>query len=183
MSRHVSRSGSGERSLKCPLRAPSAVERRMFAARVLLLSSLLLPLAMGCGGSADSAAGPNVPGTGAGADSGKALAAQIDEGSTVYKDSCSSCHGTKGEGDSAPAIVGMKALPLAPPAGAKTRKTEFKNAADLESFVKSAMPIDAPGSLTDAQAFAVVAWELHKTGTDIGGVPLDASNAAAIHVH
>jgi cytochrome c len=138
-------------------------------------------LLAGCGGGAEPAARP-ASGGGSG-DGGEALAAQIDEGGTVYKDHCASCHGTKGEGDSAPAIAGAKALPIAPPAGAKTRKSEFKNAADVEAFVKSAMPIDAPGTLTDAQAYAVVAWELHETGTQLGGVALDAATAPQIHVH
>jgi cytochrome c len=158
----------------------------MLLGRVMFTSSLLLSLATGCGGSSEPAAAP-VTGVGEGtagsATGGKALAAQIDEGGSVYKDHCASCHGTKGEGDSAPAVVGVKALPLAPPAGARTRKGEFKSAADVEAFVKSAMPIDAPGTLSDAQAFAVVAWELHESGTELGGVALDPSNAAQIHVH
>jgi cytochrome c len=157
----------------------------MVLGRSWVLASLLAASFFACGGSAEPAAGPLPPtGGGAGAvDTGKALAAQIDDGKTVYKEHCASCHGTKGEGDSAPAIVGAKALSIAPPAGAKTRKSEFKNAADVEAFVKSAMPIDAPGTLSDAQAFAVVAWELHNSGTELGGVALDASNATAIHVH
>ncbi len=165
----------------------------MLLGRVMCTRSLLVALAAGCGGSSETAGGAATPGGEAAtpggeaaagsAPGGKALAAQIDEGKSVYKDHCASCHGTKGEGDSAPAIVGVKALPIAPPAGAKTRRSEFKNAADVEAFVKSAMPIDAPGSLSDAQAFAVVAWELHHSGRDLGGVALDPSNAAQIHVH
>ena len=139
------------------------------------------------GGSTEPAASPASSSAAeqraAGGDTGKALAAQIDDGKTVYKDHCASCHGTKGEGDSGPAITGKNALPIAPPAGAKMRKTEFKNAADVEQFVKANMPVDAPGSLTDAQAFAVVAWQLHATGTSMGGAALDASTAPQIHVH
>jgi cytochrome c len=157
----------------------------MLLGRVVCTSSVLLSLAVGCGGSSDTAGGPATAAGSGGTESaaGKALAAQIDDGKTVYKDHCASCHGTKGEGDSAPPIVGAKALPIAPPAGAKTRKTELRNAADVEAFVKSAMPIDAPGTLSDAQAFAVVAWELHQSGTELGGVALGPSNAAQIHVH
>jgi hypothetical protein len=63
------------------------------------------------------------------------------------------------------------------------RKGEFKNAQDVETFVKKAMPIDAPGSLSEADSYAVVAWELKNSGTDLGGGALDASNATAVHVH
>lgn len=155
----------------------------MVVARGALRSLGVVLLLSGCGGGAEPAASPASGGGSSGGDGGKVLAAQIDEGGTVYKDHCASCHGTKGEGDSAPAIAGAAALPIAPPSGAKTRKGEFKNAADVEAFVKSAMPIDASGTLTDAQAYAVVAWELHKTGTQLGGVALDAATAPQIHVH
>jgi cytochrome c len=111
-----------------------------------------------------------------------ALAEQYDAGKKIFTEKkCASCHGDNGEGNPKnPAVIGEKALPEAPPKGAKLRKgVTFKTAADVMGFVKAKMPLKAPGSLSDDEAAAVTAWMLSESKVKIEK-KLDASNAASV---
>lgn len=109
---------------------------------------------------------------------------QPGRGAELYAESCAGCHGEKGEGtEGHVALVGAKALPLDPPAGAKSRKGKLATAQDLFAFVKSDMPPLAPGSLDDAQTWAVVAHLLKENGADLRGKDLDARSAASVSIH
>jgi cytochrome c len=113
-----------------------------------------------------------------------ALTEQYELGKTVFKDKkCASCHGDEGEGNKKnPAVIGDKAFPEQPAKTAKLRKgVTFKTVADVEAFVKAKMPIKAPGSLTDDEAFAVVAWMASESKVQIDQ-KVDASNAASINL-
>src|SRR5688500_15386326 len=127
----------------------------------LSVLSILLSLALACGGGSkdtettptdttgdtaggdtaggDTAggdtAGGDTAGGGAGGDTGgtpagPSAADQVAQGEKVYGDSCATCHGPAGEGKGkkSPAVVGPKAL------------TKYKNAADLEKYIKEKMP-------------------------------------------
>ena len=75
------------------------------------------------------------------------------------------------------------ALPLDPPKGAKKRKgVQFRTAADVFAFVKKNMPLKKPGSLTDNEYAAILAFDLKGNGVDLHE-KLDATNAAAIVLH
>jgi len=111
-----------------------------------------------------------------------ALAEQYDKGKTLYvAKKCASCHGDHGEGNPKnPAVIGANALPQAAPKGAKLRKgVAFATAKDVLAFVKAKMPIKSPGTLSDDDAAAIVAWMLSESKVNIDK-PLDATNAGAI---
>jgi cytochrome c len=113
-----------------------------------------------------------------------ALTEQYELGKKVYTEKkCASCHGDHGEGNPKnPPVMGEKALPEAAPKKAKLRKgVAFKTAADVEAFVKAKMPIKAPGTLSDDEAFAVAAWMLSENKVAIDK-KVDASNAASINL-
>lgn len=79
-----------------------------------------------------------------------ALAADTAAGARVYAASCAKCHGGAGEGTAvAPPVWGPRSYNVG--AG----MTRVRTAAD---FIQKNMPFDAPGSLTDQQAFDVAAY-------------------------
>lgn len=111
------------------------------------------------------------------------FADQALAGQKLYVEHCASCHGDSGEGHGAPAVVGLDkgALPLDPPAGAKFRKTQFKTVADIADFVVKNMPAKAPGSLTEAEYWSILAFDLKANGIELDK-PLDGALAATLTV-
>lgn len=96
---------------------------------------------------------------------------QKTAGATLFEKHCAKCHGVAGKGtDRAPAVVGEGAL------------TRFTTAQDIFDFVSKEMPDDAPGSLTEPEYWAIVAFDLRANGLDIDE-PLGPDNAASIRVH
>ncbi|MBA3463510.1 MAG: cytochrome c [Deltaproteobacteria bacterium] len=94
-----------------------------------------------------------------------ALAEQYGVGKEVYVKACASCHGDNGEGNAKnPAIVGGDALPEK----SKFKKTKlrkkvtFTTAKDVFDFIKAKMPLDKPGSLSEDEYLAVLAWDLNE---------------------
>jgi cytochrome c len=139
-----------------------------------------------CGGEAPPPAAPSGAAASAGLAPNATFAEQATEGGKIYVAHCASCHGSSGEGSKdAPRVVGLSqgALPLDPPAGAKYRKNQFHTAADVASFVVKNMPADAPGSLSEAQYFAVLAFDLKANGVDLGAKHMDGAAAAAVTIH
>jgi cytochrome c len=128
----------------------------------------------GCGGAAEEthAGGATSP-AGAKGD-------QVATGQSLYGDNCASCHGASGEGKGkAPPVVGKSALPLDPRPGSK-RTAQFKTVADVAVFVKASMPPAAPGSLTEEQYWAILAFDLKANGIDLGGKTLDGPLASTL---
>jgi cytochrome c len=148
-----------------------------------IIASVYFPLALGCGGSPPPPAAN--PGTGAATvASPTTFAEQVVVGQKAYGESCASCHGASGEGKKAPPVVGLSkgALPLDPPAGAKYRKGEFKTVADVASFVVKSMPPDSPGSLSQDQYWAILAFDLKANGIDLGDKKLDGALAPTLTI-
>lgn len=85
------------------------------------------------------------------------------EGQKVYADTCAACHG---ENLSKP-VKGAGAAPLAGGRGSltsgkpkKTVESYWPYASTLFDYTKRAMPFDAPGSMSDNDIYAVVAYIL-----------------------
>ncbi len=113
-----------------------------------------------------------------------ALAEQYEVGKQVYTDKkCASCHEDSGAGNAKnPAVIGETALAAKAPTKAKLRKkVTFTTAKDVVDFVKAKMPLKEPGTLTDDEAHAVVAWLLDSNKIALSA-KLDASNAAALNL-
>jgi cytochrome c len=85
------------------------------------------------------------------------------QGKEVYLDNCSGCHGTdmakpvKGTG--AAALRGGRGT-LASGKPKKTVESYWPYASTAFDFIKRAMPFNAPGSLSDNEVYAVVAYIL-----------------------
>jgi cytochrome c len=117
----------------------------------------------------DSDIGPD----GAGLPPGSGTAVQ---GATVYARQCAACHGAKGEGGQAEALVGPEPAGV-PPFGPQyeqwrggrpdvpfTVGNYWPYATTLFDYVRRAMPPTAPGTLTADELYSVVAWVLAQNG-------------------
>jgi mono/diheme cytochrome c family protein len=122
--------------------------------------------------SPDPATDPAPAGTPGPASTGspQTFAEQVALGQTLFAQSCAECHGSAGQGDTAPRLVGLKegALPLEPPADRKLRKERFVTVADVATFAVTHMPPKKVGSLSAEQAWSIVAFDLKANGIDLG---------------
>jgi mono/diheme cytochrome c family protein len=109
-----------------------------------------------------------------------------EQGATIYAAQCASCHGANGEGKppAYPQLLG----------GPKTTDfaSDFKiprtignywpYATTLYDYIRRAMPLTAPGTLTADQTYAVSAYLLNREGIIPAGTSLDAKSLAAIQM-
>ncbi|MEQ8280268.1 MAG: cytochrome c [Deltaproteobacteria bacterium] len=106
----------------------------------------------------------------------------IQRGAALYGEECAHCHGDGGQGtDRGPRVVGEGALPYAPRADSQ-RDINFRTALDVFTWVKRTMPGEDPGSLTDEEYLAIMAFALDANGVKLSA-PLDAATAEAIVLH
>jgi cytochrome c len=85
------------------------------------------------------------------------------QGQLVYEKYCQSCHGQEGTGGSADELAGAShGLTDNPPD--KTIGTYWPYATTVFDFTRRAMPLNAPGSLSDSQVYAVTAYLLYLNG-------------------
>ncbi|HSC23747.1 MAG TPA: cytochrome c [Casimicrobiaceae bacterium] len=85
------------------------------------------------------------------------------EGKSVYQQQCASCHGEKLSGGIGDRLVGGRGTlvnddPTKAPV--KTVESYWPYATTLFDYVKRAMPMNAPGSLSDDQVYALTAYIL-----------------------
>ena len=80
------------------------------------------------------------------------------QGAPIYAAKCAACHGAKGEGGIAGLLIGGP--PKATLDGGKTIANFWPAATTLFDFVRRAMPYQAPGSLTNAEVYALTAYLL-----------------------
>jgi hypothetical protein len=82
------------------------------------------------------------------------------KGKQVYEAHCLSCHGSEGTGGSADELAGARhSLTDNPPD--KTIGTYWPYATTIFDFTRRAMPLNAPGSLSHDQLYAVTAYLLY----------------------
>jgi S-disulfanyl-L-cysteine oxidoreductase SoxD len=85
------------------------------------------------------------------------------DGEAIYAGKCASCHGAKGQGGSAEELAGAR-HGLTDPHPDKTIGNYWPYATTVFDFVRRSMPLDAPGSLSNDQLYAVTAYLLHLNG-------------------
>jgi cytochrome c len=86
------------------------------------------------------------------------------KGAKVFAEQCAACHGDHLEGNPAKGIGGDKLIggrgSLASKTPVKTVESYWPYSTTLFDYVKRAMPFSAPGSLSDNDVYAVVAYIL-----------------------
>jgi cytochrome c len=110
---------------------------------------------------------------------GAAAGPDRDPGAAVYTRACAACHGADGSGGAVPASYPGFAALMAPAVVGTCALGRFANAAELLAYVRYDMPLEAPGSLSDEEARAVVALLLARNGIPAAD-PLTLARASAI---
>jgi cytochrome c len=116
------------------------------------------------------AADISVPPSGAGLPAGSGDAKQ---GAQVYASKCLACHGEKGAGKPADALVGgVGSLATSKPL--RTVGSFWPYATTLFDYTRRAMPLQNPKSLTDDEVYAVSAYILYLNGIIAENAPMNA---------
>ncbi|MHC2108578.1 c-type cytochrome [Methylobacterium sp. CM6246] len=105
----------------------------------------------------------------------------VAQGRSVFEAQCASCHGSHGEGGTGERLVGGQGT-LATVKPIKTVGSFWPYAPTLFDYIRRAMPLNAPQSLSDADVYAVSAYILHLNGVVADGAILDAGTLAAIRM-
>jgi S-disulfanyl-L-cysteine oxidoreductase SoxD len=118
----------------------------------------------------------------------------VAEGAALYAAQCANCHGRNGEGMAAaaatpafPALIGRdpagESFPFANNAKAvHTIGNYWPYATTLFDYIKRAMPLLAPGSLSDPQVYALTAYLLAANDVIEDSVSLDAARLRAVRM-
>ena len=120
------------------------------------------PPALGAAVSADEIArwDISIPPSGAGLPAGSGT---VKQGEAVYVAQCQACHGPKGVGKPADALVGgIGSLASGKPM--RTVGSYWPYATTLFDYTRRAMPITKPLSLTNDEVYAVTAYVLYLNG-------------------
>ena len=134
-------------------------------ASLLVLSSAALAEGPGLGrvaspdeiASWDISIGPD----GVGLPPGRGTAKQ---GETVYAEKCVACHGEKGAGKPNDQLVGGRGSLSGDQGPVKTVGSFWPYATTLFDYIRRAMPLNAPKSLSDDEVYAVSAYILQLNG-------------------
>jgi len=105
----------------------------------------------------------------------------VEAGSVVYEQKCASCHGADGAGGDGmadPLVGGVGSLSSDAPM--KTVGSYWPYATTLFDYIRRAMPLDAPLSLSDADVYALSAFILSKNGIVGEDAVMDADTLTAV---
>ncbi len=103
----------------------------------------------------------------------------VKQGEAIYAEKCASCHGPHGEGKPMDQLVGGFGT-VADMKPHKTVGSFWPYATTLFDYVRRAMPLNAPQSLTSDEVYAVSAYVLFLNGIVPQGTTLDQDNLAKI---
>jgi mono/diheme cytochrome c family protein len=103
----------------------------------------------------------------------------VGQGEAIFAEKCASCHGPHGEGKPMDQLVGGIGT-LSDKKPVKTVGSFWPYATTLFDFVRRAMPLNAPQSLTPDEVYAVSAYILFLNGIVPQDATLDARTLARI---
>lgn len=109
----------------------------------------------------------------------------VEQGKAVYAAQCVACHGDKLQGGLGDRLVGGRGTlvndnPAKPPT--KTVESYWPYATTLFDYIKRAMPLTAPGSLSDDDVYAVAAYVLAQANIVKDDAVLNAKSLAAVQM-
>jgi S-disulfanyl-L-cysteine oxidoreductase SoxD len=105
----------------------------------------------------------------------------VKQGQAIYEARCLACHGANGEKGTAPRLAGGQGT-LASKAPVLTVGSYWPYAPTLFDYIRRAMPLDSPQSLTADEVYAVTAYTLHLNGIVAAEAVLDAKALAGIRM-
>ncbi len=103
------------------------------------------------------------------------------QGEAIFAEKCASCHGARGDGKPMDRLVGGLGT-LRDKKPEKTVGSYWPYATTLFDYVRRAMPLNAPQSLTPDQVYAVSAYVLFLNGIVPLDTMLDPDNLAKINM-
>lgn len=113
----------------------------------------------------------------------------VAEGAALFATQCASCHGKKGEGmaPAYPAIIGRDSAAenfrfALDPKLTHTIGNYWPYASTVFDYLKRAMPLATPGSLTNDQAYALTAYLLAANAVIPDTATLDAASLRAVRM-
>ena len=105
----------------------------------------------------------------------------VRQGEAIFAAKCAACHGARGEGKPMDRLVGGFGT-LRDKKPEKTVGSYWPYATTLFDYVRRAMPLNAPQSLTPDEVYAVSAYVLFLNGIVPQDTTLDADNLAKINM-
>jgi cytochrome c len=97
----------------------------------------------------------------------------VERGREIYAAQCSSCHGAKGEGGLGDALAGGAGT-LGTEQPVKTVGSYWPYASTLFDYIRRAMPLNAPQSLSTGDVYAVSGYVLYLNGLVSDRATVDA---------
>jgi mono/diheme cytochrome c family protein len=105
----------------------------------------------------------------------------VAEGLAIYSQKCVMCHGVDGVGKPADRLTGGVGT-LSSPAPVKTVASYWPYATTLFDYIRRAMPVVTPRTLTDHETYALVAYILSVDGIVTKDATLDARSLPKIRM-
>ena len=107
----------------------------------------------------------------------------VEQGKAVYEQQCAACHGANLQGGIGDRLIGGRGTlvnndPTKPPV--KTIESYWPYTTTIFDYVKRAMPLTAPNSLTDDEVYAVTAYILSEAKIIAPDAVLDAKSLPAV---
>jgi len=106
----------------------------------------------------------------------------VTEGAAVYAEFCVACHGEGGAGGQGLVRLTGGIGTLTTESPVKTVASFWPYATTIFDYVRRAMPLNAPQSLTDEQVYAVVAYLLSVDGIVASDAVLDATTLPLVEM-
>jgi cytochrome c len=106
----------------------------------------------------------------------------VAQGEAVYVAACQGCHGERGVGKPNDALVGGQGTLAAKTMPIKTVGSFWPYATTLFDYVRRAMPLNSPKSLTDDEVYAVCAYILQLNGIIGVNTTMDARSLPAVRM-
>ena len=114
----------------------------------------------------------SIPPSGAGLPAGSG---SVKQGAAVYEQKCQVCHGAKGIGKPADALVGGRGT-LASRDAVRTIGSYWPYATTVFDYIRRAMPASAPMTLSNDETYAVTAYLLNLNGIVGDDAVMNAQN-------
>lgn len=109
----------------------------------------------------------------------------VAQGRNLYAGQCASCHGLHLEGGLGDRLVGGRGSLKTDATGKapiRTVESYWPYATTLFDYIKRAMPMNAPGSLTDSEIYSLTAYILAEARIIAGDAVIDAHALARIRM-